>query len=233
MGEITGKDRASNVRRMFAHLARHYDLANRWMTWGQDVKWRREVIDRAHLPVGGSLLDIGTGTGDLASEAVHRDKSILPIGADFTPEMMLVGRDRRDGNLISWLNADAHDLPFNSGTFDSVVSGYLLRNVVEVEKALAEQYRVLKPGGYMVCLDTTPPPKDFKYLPVRLYLRLIIPFIGGLVARDFHTYRYLPESTRHFLQATELAECMRIVGFRETGFRKFMGRSMAIHWGAK
>jgi demethylmenaquinone methyltransferase/2-methoxy-6-polyprenyl-1,4-benzoquinol methylase len=233
MGELTGKDRAYYVRRMFARLARHYDLANRWMTWGQDVKWRREVIDRAGIPMGGRLLDIGTGTGDLALEAIHRDKHILPIGTDFTLEMMLVGRNRRDGNLIRWLNADALDLPFNSETFDSVVSGYLLRNVVEVEKALAEQYRVLKPGGYMVCLDTSPPLKDFWHLPVRLYLRFVIPFIGGLVARDIQTYRYLPESTRHFLQATELAECMRKIGFRGTGFRKLMGGSMAIHWGAK
>ncbi len=233
MGELTDKDQANSVRNMFAHLARRYDLANRWMTWGQDVKWRREVIDRARLPIGGKLLDIGTGTGDLALETLRRDKHILPIGTDFTPEMMLVGRNRPGGNLIRWLNADALDLPFNTETFDSIVSGYLLRNVVDIEKALVEQYRVLKPGGYMVCLDTTPPPKDFWHLPVRLYLRLVIPFIGGLVARDIHTYRYLPESTRHFLQATELAECMRKVGFKGTGFRKFMGGSMAIHWGAK
>ena len=121
MAELSGKDRAAEVRNMFASLSRRYDLANHWMTWGQDVKWRREVINRACLPVGGRLLDIGTGTGDLALEALHRDKLSTPIGADFTPEMMLVGRNRQDGVQIRWLNTNALDLPFSSGSFDAVV----------------------------------------------------------------------------------------------------------------
>ena len=233
MSELSGNDRANYVRHMFARLARRYDLANRWMTWGQDGKWRREVIDRAHLPVEGRLLDIGTGTGDLALQALHRDMQLQVVGADFTPEMMQVGRNRQAGVSVLWLNTDALNLPFSSESFHAVVSGYLLRNVVDVERALAEQYRVLKPGGYMVCLDTTPPPKDLWHLPVRLYLRLVIPMIGGWVAGDIKTYRYLPESTNHFVSAPQLADCMRQVGFQEVGFRIFMGGTMAIHWGIR
>jgi demethylmenaquinone methyltransferase/2-methoxy-6-polyprenyl-1,4-benzoquinol methylase len=233
MSELSGNDRTNFVRQMFARLARHYDLANRWMTWGQDVKWRREVILRAHLPVGGKLLDIGTGTGDLALEALRRDKQLLVVGADFTPEMMEVGRNRRDGKSVLWINTDALSLPHRSESFDAVVSGYLLRNLVDVERALTEQYRVLKPDGLLVCLDTTPPPKDLWHLPVRLYLQLVIPIIGGWVAGDIKTYRYLPESTNHFVRAPELAECMCKIGLREVGFRSFMGGSMAIHWGTR
>ena len=100
MAELSGKERANNVRRMFSQLAMRYDIANRWMTWGQDVKWRREGIDKAHLPVGGILLDIGVGTGDLAIEAQRRDKTLLTVGADFTPEMMQLGRMRQGGKSI-------------------------------------------------------------------------------------------------------------------------------------
>jgi demethylmenaquinone methyltransferase/2-methoxy-6-polyprenyl-1,4-benzoquinol methylase len=119
------------------------------------------------------------------------------------------------------------------GTFDAVVSGYFLRNVSDVERALAEQYRVLKPDGYMVCLDTTPPPNDFWHLPVRVYLNLIIPIVGSLITGYFEAYRYLPESTSHFLRTNELVDCVQRVGFREVGFRRFMGGTMAIHWGVK
>jgi demethylmenaquinone methyltransferase/2-methoxy-6-polyprenyl-1,4-benzoquinol methylase len=155
------------------------------------------------------------------------------VGADFTPEMMRVGRNRQDGKLVRWINTDALNLPFISRSFDAVVSGYLLRNVVDIQRALAEQFRVLKPGGQMVCLDTTPTPKDLLHLPVRIYLKLVIPFMGGLVAGNIKTYRYLPESTSRFLRAPVLAECMSKVGFKEVGFRCLMGSTMAIHWGTR
>ncbi len=233
MTELSGNERADYVRRMFARLARNYGRANRWMTWSQDVKWRREVIDRAHLHLRGRLLDIGSGTGDLALEALHRDDSIFVVAADFTPEMMWFGRTREGGKALHWLNTDALDLPFSSGTFDAVVSGYLLRNVSDIHRALVEQYRVLKHEGTLVCLDTTPPPEDLWHLPVRLYLRLIIPIIGGWVAGEVEAYRYLPQSTTDFIRADDLVECMRRVGFREVGFRRFMGGAMSIHWGVK
>ena len=233
MANFSGNSRAKYVRDMFASLAGHYDRANRWMTWGQDLKWRREVIDRAQLPKGGRLLDIGTGTGDLAIEAIRRDETLLVVGADFTPEMMRIGRLREAAESLCWVNNDALVLPYCTGAFDAVISSYLLRNVSDVQAALEEQYRVLKTGGRVVCLDTTPPPVDIWHLPVRFYLRFVIPVIGGWVAGDHSAYRYLPESTARFLTAPKLAECMRKVGFIQVGYRCFMGGSMAIHWGMK
>ena len=233
MAQLSGRERAAYVKSMFAHLARTYDRANRWMTWGQDVRWRRQVIDLAHLPAGGRLLDIGTGTGELALEALRRDGSLLAVGGDFTLEMMRIGKARKGGELIRWLSTDALELPFLADSFDAVVSGYLVRNVSDVLQAWREQYRVLKPSGKVVCLDTTPPPKDGWHFPVWIYLRMIIPAIGQIVAGEAKAYRYLPESTQYFMRAEELLESMRMAGFKEVGFRRFMAGTMAIHWGYK
>jgi demethylmenaquinone methyltransferase/2-methoxy-6-polyprenyl-1,4-benzoquinol methylase len=233
MAQLTGKDRAEYVQRMFARLAVRYTLANRWMTWGQDRKWRHEVIRRAQLPPGGKLLDVGTGTGDLVLEALRCDHSLLAVGGDLTPQMLWAGRMRPTVGLASWVVNDALDLPYAAGCFDAVVSGYLLRNVADLPRTLAEQFRVLKAGGRWVCLETTPPPMDFWHWPVRLYLNYAIPIMGALLTGDWSAYRYLPETTRQFLSAPGLAQCLGEAGFREVGYRQFMGGSMAIHWAIK
>jgi demethylmenaquinone methyltransferase/2-methoxy-6-polyprenyl-1,4-benzoquinol methylase len=230
---LVGAERAAYVRTMFARVARRYDWVNRVLSVGQDVKWRRQVIDLAHLSPGGKLLDIGTGTGDLALEALRRDSSLLAVGGDFTIEMMRQGHTRKGCERIQWVSTDALDLPFPTASFDAVTSGYLLRNVMDVMRVLAEQYRVLKPGGYAICLDTTPPPPDWWHWPIRFYLRVIIPLIGRLISGEADAYTYLPESTARFLRAEELADCMRHVGFQVVQFRRFMLGTMAIHWGYK
>jgi demethylmenaquinone methyltransferase/2-methoxy-6-polyprenyl-1,4-benzoquinol methylase len=233
MTQSVEEDRAVKLSHMFSRIAHRYDRANRWMTWGKDVSWRGEVVNLANLPKGGRLLDIGSGTGDLALDALRRDTLLLAVGVDFTVEMMRIGRDRPGGEVVSWVNADAKDLPFPPEYFDAVVSGYLLRNVVNLEDSLSEQYRVLKKNGHIVCLDTTPPPNDTWHLPVRLYLRFIIPVIGRLFAGESQAYSYLTQSTEHFLPADKLARCFEKVGFTEVKYRCFMGGSMAIHWGIK
>ena len=231
--QISPQSRSDDVRHMFSRIANHYDRANRWMTWGQDVKWRREVLRLAQLPAGGSLLDVGSGTGDLASNALQFDHPGFIVAADFTTEMIQVGRSRQGGGSICWVNADAMRLPFPPGSFDAVVSGYLLRNVVDLGRTLAEQYRLLKWGGRMVNLDTSPPPGDLWHLPTRLYLRHVIPMIGRLVSGESDAYSYLSQTTERFASADNLAVEMEKVGFREVKYRRFMGGSMAIHWGVK
>ena len=180
--------RDNDLRQMFSSIARRYDTTNRWITWGQDLRWRRELLDKVRLPHGGMLLDVGAGTGDLSLEAKARDKNTLVVGIDLTPAMLQMGRQKEGGELVHWVNGDALDLPYPCGVFDAVVSGYLLRNVLDVERALIEQYRVLKNGGQVVCLDTTPPACDAWHQPVRLYLRYVLPFIGGMVAGDAEAY---------------------------------------------
>jgi demethylmenaquinone methyltransferase/2-methoxy-6-polyprenyl-1,4-benzoquinol methylase len=230
---LSGADRARDVQAMFGRIAGRYDLMNRLMTGGQDVRWRRHVIELAQVPAGGRLLDLGTGTGDLALEALRRDGELLAVGGDFTLEMMRVGQRRPGGKQVRWAATDALHLPFDAGHFDAVTSGYLMRNVTDVRRALVEQIRVLRPGGRVVCLDTTPPPRGILRPFINFHLHVVIPTLGRLIAGASDAYTYLPESTEGFLTAEQLAERFVAAGFEAVGFRRLMLGTMAIHWGRK
>ena len=230
MTQLTGDERAAYVRDMFTRIARRYDLMNRLMTGGQDVRWRKRVIELARLDDHASLLDLGTGTGDLAREALSAFPQARVVGADFTLEMMRVGQ--RNGPL-DFSAADALRLPFAGSTFDAVVSGFLMRNVIDLNEALEEQYRVLKNGGRIVILDTTRPKKNILSPFIWIHLHFVIPTLGKLVTGVGEAYRYLPETTEGFVTAEDMAARMASVGFRSVAFRRFMFGTIAIHWGEK
>lgn len=225
--------KAAFVQGMFARIAPRYDLMNRLMTFGQDGRWRQALLRRAQLPPAGRLLDLGTGTGDIALAALNQPAQPQVVGGDFTLEMMRIGQQRPDGQRVRWAGTDALNLPFPDNTFDAVVSGYLLRNVADVRRAWAEQFRVLKPGGRVVCLDTTPPARNLLYPFIQLHLHVVIPTLGRLVAGHSEAYTYLPDSTENFLPADQLAERMRTAGFVDVGYEKLMLGTMALHWGRK
>lgn len=235
---LTGAERAEYVRAMFTRIAQRYDLMNRIMTVGQDMRWRREVIRIAELPPQGRLLDLGAGTGDLAREASRQYPGCKTVAADFTLPMMLLGR-QRDSLLeaqekhLYWSAADACSLPFPEKTFEAVISGFLLRNVIDLRKSLSEQYRVLKPGGKIVILDTTPPARSIFEPAVNFYLHRVIPFLGRILAGQSEAYHYLPESTQRFLEPEQLAMRLYETGFCSIGFRRYMFGSIAIHWGQR
>lgn len=232
MTHLTVDERAHYVQDMFARIAGRYDLMNRLMTAGQDVRWRRDVIRRGALPGRGRLLDLGAGTGDLAREALRQAPDCLPVASDFTLEMMLVGKKQHDERL-DWAAADALSLPFPGECFDAVVSGFLMRNVSDIHRSLCEQYRLLKPGGRIVVLDTTRPPHNALTPLINLHLHSVIPALGRLIAGDAEAYRYLPDSTESFLSAEGLAERMQAAGFQDIGFQRRMFGTVAIHWGMK
>ena len=228
--ELTGKERAERVQKMFGKIAPKYDLMNRIMTAGQDIRWRKEVIHHAQLDDGNSLLDLGAGTGDLAREALKQNPATRALAADFTLGMMRAGR--KNGHL-DWSAADALNLPFPNESFNAIVSGFLMRNVTNVPRALNEQYRTLKSGGRIVILDTTKPRKNILTPLINIHLHYIIPLIGGLLTGERDAYTYLPDSTQQFLRAEELAVHMAAVGFKKINFDVKMFGTVAIHWGVK
>ena len=227
----TGKERADRVQKMFSKIAPKYDLMNRIMTGGQDIRWRREVIRLAKLEEGDALLDLGAGTGDLAREGLKQNPAIRALAGDFTLNMMRAGR--KDADTLDWSATDALNLPFDAENFNAIVSGFLMRNVIDVPRALKEQYRALKPGGRIVILDTTKPHKNLFTPLINIHLRYIIPFIGGLLTGERDAYTYLPESTRQFLRAEELAVHLAVAGFQNVNFEIKMFGTVAIHWGEK
>jgi demethylmenaquinone methyltransferase/2-methoxy-6-polyprenyl-1,4-benzoquinol methylase len=230
MTQLTGPERAAYVQNMFTRIARRYDLMNRLMTGGQDIRWRKQVIRLARLNDNATLLDLGTGTGDLAREALAQFPRANVIAADFTLEMMRVGR--KNGPL-SFSSADALCLPFGDSTFDAVISGFLMRNVIDLQKALEEQYRVLKRGGRMVILDTTRPKKNILSPFIWLHMHVVIPLLGRVLSGSSDAYRYLPETTEGFVTAENMASRMAAAGFKKVGYQRFMFGTIAIHWGEK
>src|SRR5512145_2637475 len=125
MAHLTGDTRAAYVRDMFGRIAGHYNLMNRLMTGGQDLRWRRFVVQQAQLKPGDKLLDLATGTGDIAFEALKTTPGIQAVGADFSLPMMRVGMQLPMGKAVGWAGADALNLPFPDATFNAVTSGYL------------------------------------------------------------------------------------------------------------
>lgn len=233
MSNLQGSERAEYVQGMFDRIAGRYNLMNRLMTFGQDMKWRRFVVQQAKLPRGGHMLDLATGTGDIAFEAVKATPDAHVVGGDFSLGMMIVGKGLPMGGSIEWAGTDALNLPFSANTFDAVTAGYLIRNVIDIPRAFNEMIRVLKPGGRIVILDSSPPKKNIFYPFILIQLKYVIPLLGRLLASDPSAYRYLPETTQAFKTPEELAAIMTRAGLQNVQFKTFMFGTQAVHWGEK
>lgn len=233
MDKLTGQDRANAVQEMFQQIAPRYDLMNRLMTAGQDRAWRRFVVQQAAIPPGGTVLDLATGTGDIAFEFLSQSAAKAVWGADFAPAMMLSGRQRPLGKRVHWVMADALHMPFASRAFDGITHGFLLRNVIDIPGALREQWRILKPGGRVVALDTSPPPRNVLRPAIQFHLGVVIPTLGRLLTGSQTAYTYLPRSTIGFKTPDALAELFREAGFTTVGYRRFMFGTIVVLWGLK
>lgn len=224
--------RAREVRRMFGAIAGSYDRMNRLMTAGMDQAWRRQVIRLAGVQAGQTVLDLGAGTGDLARDTLRQEPGSRVVAADFTLEMMLEGK-KRPASPQEWSAADALALPFAANSFHALVSGFLLRNVTNLDQALREQFRVLRPGGRWVCLDTTRPGRSLLAPFIRFYMNRVIPLLGGLISGNRAAYTYLPQTSQAFLSAEELRGRVEAAGFRAVRFRRYNFGTIAIHWAQK
>jgi demethylmenaquinone methyltransferase / 2-methoxy-6-polyprenyl-1,4-benzoquinol methylase len=196
---------------------------------GQDAAWRTRVADLlADLPHGARVLDVGSGTGRLALAVQERHSDVHVTAADFSVPMLEAGP-----RSLHKVAADALRLPFSDGQFDAVVSGFLVRNLADVSLGIAEQVRVLRAGGTLAILETTPGPRGLSRWLYRLYFRGAVPLLGGLLAGDASAYTYLPESTLAFVQPARLAARMAAYGLEGVRTLKLMLGTVAVTIGRK
>jgi demethylmenaquinone methyltransferase/2-methoxy-6-polyprenyl-1,4-benzoquinol methylase len=221
------------TRRLFTDLAPRYEMVNQVMSLGQVEGWRRYAAAQALVPSGGRVLDVAAGEGGLTRAVANRWPTARIIGVDFTSEMVRLGRARTNCHKMGWIEGDALSLPFPDAHFDAVVNGFMLRNVVDVEATLAEQTRVVRPGGRVVCLEMTWP-KNPLFRPIfRIYFGGLVPLVGWLLTGRMYAYRYLPRSVEEFLNPDELTKVMEGVGLCMIEYRLLNFGTVAVHVGVK
>jgi len=218
---------------LFSRIASRYGLVNHLMTGWQDNRWRRFAVKMLELPPSPRLLDIGSGNGQIVREAGLQYPDCMCVAADLTLAMMAVGKRNEFPIRVNWTAADSTLLPFQEGTFDGVISGFLIRNLEDIMAGLKNQYLILKTGGRIAILETTKPSNHFLAPIIRFYMTKIIPIIGGLFTGNKEAYTYLNRSTEGFLRAEELAAYLAAVGFRKVAYQQFAFGMITVHWGEK
>ena len=217
------------VRRLFATIADRYDFITRFLSYGQDARWKRRLIRLAALRPSDRVLDLACGTGDLTFAAAPHVRRA--IGLDVTFRMVqLAGRKTNEQSVLgSFLAGDMLALPFRDATFDVVTVGYGLRNVPDLDVALAEIHRVLAPGGRVLSLDFNRPRNPAVRAVYLVYLTVVGSALGFALHGDPDTYRYIPESIRNYPGAHGVAQMMTRHGFGTVRVIPVLAGFMAIH----
>jgi demethylmenaquinone methyltransferase/2-methoxy-6-polyprenyl-1,4-benzoquinol methylase len=207
----------AKVRGMFAEIAPRYDLVNRMLSGGIDVWWRHVTVGRAPPPRSGAILDICTGTGDLAlAYAAKAGPGVRIVASDFCRPMLDRGveKSRKAGLPVEWVEADAQELPVPTASFDLVTVAFGLRNIADTSRGLAEMARVCKPGGTLAILEFSLPRNALIRNGYLWYFRRVLPFLGNAVARNrSDAYTYLNKSVEAFPAGEALATLIRAAGF--------------------
>lgn len=228
------EEKRTYTRDLFNRLAPRYELVNVLLSVGQVHFWRRAAAEEANLPPGGGrVLDVAAGEGGLSRALLARWPDARVVAVDFTPEMLRVGRARLNGCRVGWTEGDALRLPFPDATFDAVVNGFMLRNVVDVRETLAEQTRVVRPGGRVVCLEMTWPRHPLFAALFHAYFFWWAPVLGWLVTGQRDAYQYLPRSVKGFMSPDDVADTMRSVGLRRVRYRLLGLGTVALYVGER
>lgn len=229
--ETAGEEKRAAVQGMFAEIAPVYDRLNSVMTMRRHLTWRSLAVKQLSLKPGDTVLDVCCGTGDFM---VPLGAAVGPggrvVGVDFCRPMLVIAK-RKLGEAVLMVG-DAGCLPFAPGVFDGATVGWGLRNVPDLDRALAEIARCLRPGAKLVCLDTQTPRNAAVRWVSRLLSHGLLPKMGAVLgARE--AYTYLPKSTERFVSREELAHALSRAGFVEVGYRDLMLGNVCMHWGTR
>lgn len=226
------------IRSMFNVVSGRYDLMNRLMTVGMDQRWRKIAAKSTDADSSSVVLDACTGTGDFAL-AVNSVTGAKVIGVDFSKDMLDLAREKAANTNtsanedISFVEASVVNLPFSDNEFSAVTIGFGLRNTPDYRAVLREFLRVTKPGGKLVCLETSQPEYRILRSPARWFTSSLFPFIARIISNDYHAYRYLSDSMEVFPPQEELAQMMKEAGWAEVKYRNFFAGMVALHVATK
>ncbi len=219
------ENKGAQVERMFDSIAENYDTLNRTMSMGIDISWRKKGLSMLKKQNPQTILDIATGTGDLAIQAfdILQPQSIL--GIDISEGMMEVGRKKVEkaglSDKISFEKQDCMALEILDNSFDAAMVAFGIRNFEDLDKGLREILRVLKPGGQLMILELTKPNSFPLKQGYWLYTRLFIPTIGRLISKDKTAYSYLPKSIQAFIQGKDMVNTLLKNGFKEASYKTY------------
>lgn len=236
--QVKVSEKAERVRAVFDSVATRYDLMNDLMSFGIHRLWKRFAVELAGIRPGQRVLDLASGTGDLAARfAGLTGPQGLVVMSDINAAMLTQGRLRMAdqglvGNL-SYAQINAEQLPFPDNSFDCITIGFGLRNVTDKPKALNAMYRALKPGGRVLILEFSQPVSKPLKAVYDLYSFKLLPILGKMVANDEQSYRYLAESIRMHPNQVRLKEMMEEAGLERCDFHNMTGGVVAIHRGFK
>jgi demethylmenaquinone methyltransferase/2-methoxy-6-polyprenyl-1,4-benzoquinol methylase len=217
------------VAAMFDGVAKHYDRTNSVLSLGNSLIWRVSTVRAVAAQAGERVLDIAAGTG--TSSAALAKSGADVVAADFSPGMIEVGRVKHPG--ITFVQADAMALPFGDDEFDAVTISFGLRNIEDPKKALAEMYRVLKPGGRLVICEFSKPPRAIFRAGYSAYMKYIMPAVVDAASSNPEAYTYLADSIREWPDQVTLSQWIRGAGFTRVAYRNLTVGVVALHRGRK
>ena len=224
------------VRKIFKEIASDYDRVNRIISFGRIDKWRHRLVSTMELPVNGSILDLGCGTGKLTRLIADKMEEGRVLGVDLTPEMIEIAEGLLPAeydDTVDFSVGVGEDLELQSNSFDVVASAFTLRNVNNLPRVISEMKRVLKPGGKLYSLELAKPRIPGFREVYRLYFDRVLPIIGGVVQGDSGPYRYLAESLKRFPNQDKLKQLYQKAGLAKVDFQEIFGGIAAIHRGIK
>ena len=212
------------VAGMFDDIALKYDFLNHFLSFGIDKRWRRHLVYSLDAGQHLNILDVATGTADLAIKIVEKLEDSRVTGIDISENMLNIGSakvvKKNLSDRIELKSGDAENIPFNDQTFDAATVAFGVRNFENLNQGLAEMFRILKPDGKVAILEFSMPERKTFLILYKFYFRIILPFLGKMISKNFYAYRYLPNSVNDFPDAPTFQQILQQIGFKDVKCKK-------------